>query len=273
MSTYKLLALDMDGTLLTSEKRISRRTLDALHDATDRGVRVALSTGRALVEVGEYRRELRGAVRYASLLSGAQTYDLERDASIDVVPFDTPTALAIAEQGQAEDAMVVVLTSQNSFVRERDICRLGELGLGVYEPLYRQVSTPCDDLLEAIRSHPGSVCKVNLYHHDHASRLRSRDALGGTGAQLSFSEASSLECTPAGVSKASGLKALCDHLGCTLDECVVVGDGLNDLDVLAAAGLAVAMGNAQEQVRACADEQVADNDHDGIAEAVARWFS
>jgi hydroxymethylpyrimidine pyrophosphatase-like HAD family hydrolase len=85
-------------------------------------------------------------------------------------------------------------------------------------------------------------------------------------------EAASLELTPAGVSKALGLKLLCEHLGLSLAQCVAVGDAGNDLDVLQAAGHAVAMGNATPEARAVADEVVADNDHDGIAEVIARWF-
>jgi hydroxymethylpyrimidine pyrophosphatase-like HAD family hydrolase len=66
---------------------------------------------------------------------------------------------------------------------------------------------------------------------------------------------------------------LCDHVGIGIESAVAVGDGLNDLDVLRVAGLSVAMGNAADEVKALADVVVADNDHDGIAEVVERFFS
>lgn len=272
MTTYQLLALDMDGTLLTSDKRMSARTLEALHRIAERGVHVCLSTGRAAVELEDYRDDMRGTVSLASLLSGGHILDLANHSTIAARPFETDTALAIAQQGLRENAMVVVLTTSQTATLAKDVERMDQLGLGIYQPLYRQHCTMCEDVLAYIAAHEQEVCKVNLYHPSQEARKRSAAQLADLPIQAAYSEAASLECSPLGVSKASGLKMLCDHVGIGIESAIAVGDGLNDLDVLRVAGLAVAMGNAADEVKDLADVVVADNDHDGIAEVVERFF-
>ncbi|MBP3893585.1 MAG: HAD family phosphatase [Atopobiaceae bacterium] len=272
MAAYRLLALDMDGTLLTSDKRITPRTREAIRDAARRGVAVALSTGRAINELSAYRDDLSGAVRYASLLSGGQVYDMDREATIRATTFKTQTALAIARHGIAEDAMVHVLTTSTTAACPRDVERMDEVGMGVYQQMFRSICTLVSDVPAFIQAHEGEVCKVNLYHKDQQSRRRTFELLSQIDAQMAFAEQTSIEFTPVGVTKAVGLQVLCDHLGCTLAECIAVGDAPNDTDALQAAGLSVAMGNATDDVKELADVIVADNDHDGIVEVIERFL-
>ena len=86
---------------------------------------------------------------------------------------------------------------------------------------------------------------------------------------LAVFSSSSFLASSRGISKARGLQALCDHLGCTMDDVAMVGDADNDLEALAAVGMPVAMGNATPEVKSLARLVVADNDHDGIAELIA----
>lgn len=85
-------------------------------------------------------------------------------------------------------------------------------------------------------------------------------------------EDTSLEISPLGVTKGYGLKKLCKHLNIEVEQSIVVGDADNDLDVLKTAGLAVAMGNANANVKKIADVEVMDNDHDGVAEAIYKYL-
>lgn len=272
MGAYKLLALDMDGTLLTSDKRISPRTRDAIREAAQRGIAIALSTGRAINELSEYRTDLFGAVRYASLLSGGQVYDMEQERTIKATTFDLQTALAIASRGIAEGAMVHVLTTSTTAASPRDVDRMGEVGMGIYQRMFRMLCTLVEDVPAYIREHVGEVCKVNLYHRDQQSRQRTYEHFAQLDAQMAFAEQTSIEFTPIGVTKAAGLQTLCDYLGCTLADCVAVGDAPNDTDALRVAGLSVAMGNATDDIKELADVVVADNDHDGIAEVIERFL-
>lgn len=88
------------------------------------------------------------------------------------------------------------------------------------------------------------------------------------GLEISNSSMTNLEINPAGISKASGITEVCDLLGITLEQVVAVGDSLNDLAVIQAVGLGVAMGNAQDTVKEAADVVVASNNDDGIVEVI-----
>ena len=272
MSQYRLLAVDMDGTLLTSDKSIDPASCEALRKATEAGVIVALLTGRDLIELKEYRDDLAGCVRYASLLSGAHLVDLADDSTLSKAAFATDTALAVAHEGQREDAMIVALSTSEVATRRSDVDTIETTGLEAYQQLYYELCTFVDDPCDFIRANEGDVCKISVFCRSRASMERLDERLKALPVTSSFSEAWSIEVSPAGVSKASGLETMADYFGITLDECVMVGDGLNDLEVLKVAGLSVAMGNARSQVKEIADVIVADNDHGGIAEAVERFF-
>ena len=81
-----------------------------------------------------------------------------------------------------------------------------------------------------------------------------------------------IEFSPVGITKASGLRVLCKHLDIPLEDVVSIGDGSNDREILQTAGLSVAMGNARAEIKALCDVTVADNDHNGVLEAIRTYF-
>ena len=272
MPAYKLIALDMDGTLLNSEKRILPRTAKALRRAADAGYIVVLSTGRTASELTDYRAELDGVVRYGSLLSGGVVRDMEKGKAIYKQTIPVDLVHRVVEQGLAENAMVQILTSEVAVMTHRDVARMPEIGQGVYQDMALRLGYLVDDISSYADAHADEACKINLHHVSQESLAATLRALEGLPLQLAKGEAVSVEVTPRGVTKALGLRWLCDHLGIGLEETIVVGDGDNDLEVLEVAGLAVAMGNAVPKAMELADAVVADNDHDGIAEVVERWL-
>lgn len=90
--------------------------------------------------------------------------------------------------------------------------------------------------------------------------------------ELANSEETSLELSAIGTTKGTGLMKLCQHLKLDMSEVISVGDADNDLDVLSKAGLAVAMKNANDNVKKIADVIVADCDNDGVAEAIEKYL-
>lgn len=269
---YRLLALDMDGTLLTSRKLISAATRDALARCVRAGVTVALCTGRAPSELRDYQDDIAGIVRFGVVLSGGVVYDLAQEKPLSIEALPTDVVLAVLEEGLRAGAMPCLLTPYTTVARPTHIARMSTFHMGVYQPMYERLCTPVDDLASYARTHEGEIVKVNLYHTSTELRNRTRARLAQLPAQLADAETTSLEFSAQGVTKARGLKLLCQHVGCTLEECVAVGDAPNDADVLAVAGLPVAMGNATPDIKACAQVVVADNDHDGIVEVVDRML-
>lgn len=268
----KLLALDMDGTLLTSKKAVSRRTQDALCRLAARGIALALCTGRNADEALWSLGGTTGPIRYGVLVSGALTYDFETKRALEAHPIAAPVAEAIVRAAAAEEAMAALIYPDACICRAEDASHMDLFHMGIYQSMYQGVYHFADNLAGYIEEHPQDIVKAEVYHRSTESRARTRRRIEGLGVRLADAETTSLECSPEGISKAEGLEALSRELGIPLSDMAVAGDAANDLDALRAAGCAIAMGNAIPEVKKIADLVVADNDHDGIAEAAKRLF-
>ena len=108
MSKYKLIAFDMDGTLLNSEKRISERTLEAVNRAFDAGKEVILSTGRCVAELREYFKRI-PRLRYVVCSSGAILYDVKEEKILYSNSISIELAEKILTESKKEDLMVHLL--------------------------------------------------------------------------------------------------------------------------------------------------------------------
>lgn len=270
MSKYKLIAFDMDGTLLNSKKQISEQTLEAVNRAFDAGKEVILSTGRCVAELREYFKLISG-LRYVVCSSGAILYDVKEEKILYSNSISVELAEKILEASKKEDLMVHLLAIE-SIVQKRDVPQMERFGMGVYQPMYEKVTTQVDDIYAYYNEKPFEVPKLNLYHATAEGRDRTRERLAGLDLVLADAEKTSLECSATGVTKGTGLLRLCDHLGIGIDETIAVGDADNDLNILETAGLAVAVGNANEHVKAVADAIVSDCDNDGCAEAIDKFL-
>lgn len=273
MTEYRLLALDMDGTLLDSGKQVLPRTARALEHLAATGVAVAFSTGRGPAELSDYVPDL-PFIRYGSCISGGLVHDFSARRTVFVRPFDTDLALDVLAVAAEEQPMVHILTTKQSVAAAEALPHMADFHMGIYQQMFDRICKSVDDIPAFVQAQEGTVCKINLYHRDAASRERTRERLGAAGltVQTAFAETTSLEVSPAGVSKAEGLLRLCDYLGISVEQAVAVGDAPNDTQALQVAGLPVAMGNATPDIKALAKMVVADNDHDGIAEVVAKVF-
>ena len=147
--------------------------------------------------------------------------------------------------------------------------------LGVYKSLYRGQGTVLDsaDAAEAFTLDPAHrIQKLNLHFTCAEDRDAAIASLAGEDVNIVCCEKHSIEITHASVTKGTGLLALAAQLSISPEQTIAVGDADNDLPMLHAAGLAVAMGNANKNARAASDVTVADNDHGGCAEAIRRFL-
>ena len=268
---YKLLALDMDGTVLNSQKKISPRTKLAIENLLKRGVYVVVSTGRGLVELNDYREDFK-AMNYGIVISGGMIYDFKNDNPIKIHAVDEETILKLIDFGLETQAMVHMLSVNQSVAREEDIQNMAAFGMGVYHDMFDKICIRCDDPKKYVREHPGEVVKVNLYHRDKISRDKNFERISKLNLSISYAEAFNLEMSPANVTKGSGLRELCDFLKIDLAETVAIGDADNDKEILQTAGLSIAMGNASDEIKKIADFVTLDNDSDGVAAAIEKFF-
>jgi Cof subfamily protein (haloacid dehalogenase superfamily) len=259
----KLVATDLDGTIVRSDGTISDRTRSALAAVEEAGAVLVLVTGRPprwmppIVEATGHRG-------LAICANGALVYDLH-----------TEQVVQHALMSAADVAHVVAALRRDvpgiSFAVERP-------GSGfAHEPAYRprwdsndpKVVQPIEELVAQ------GVAKLLARHEELGPDellATAHRSVGDRGTLTHSSTDGLLEISASGVSKASGLAALAEEHGITADEVVAFGDMPNDLPMLSWAGLGVAVANAHPEVLAVADEVTASNDDDGVARVLARWF-
>ncbi|MFB5677099.1 Cof-type HAD-IIB family hydrolase [Paenibacillus terreus] len=239
MGKYKLLALDMDGTLLTDNHEISLETTKWIHKAMQEGIHVCLSTGRAASSALPYGQEL-GLETPMVTVNGGEVWksprELWRRHLLDKELIRQMKAIA-----DEADSWFWAYTTEGLFNTEK-----WPDSLEGFEWLKFGYNTENDEL-----------------RHEILIKLQN---LGGL--EITNSSPTNLEINPQGISKESGVKEVCGLLGITMEEVVAVGDSLNDLAVIQAVGLGVAMGNAQQTVKEAADLVVASNNDDGIVEVI-----
>lgn len=268
---YKLLALDMDGTLLNSQKKISPKTAAAISELARRGVVVVVSTGRGVAELEDYKDELK-FMNYGITSSGGAVYDFFNKKPVKAHCITKDIAFELIDAGISERAMIHILGLTNSLMRDEDIKNAADFQMTVYADMYNRICKRCNDFKKYVEENPDEIIKLNLYHRSPESRQRNFERLKHLNLTFAFAETTALESSPKGVSKASGLRELCEFLKIDILEAVAVGDAPNDIEVLKAAGIAAVMGNASDEIKKIADFVTDDNDHDGIIKVIEKYF-
>ena len=271
-SNYRLIAFDMDGTLLDSEKRISPALVRGIRKAAADGFEVVLSTGRCIPELNWFF-PLVPEVRYVISVSGALGFDAwERCPGYErTIPEAYIRRIIAATKGR--DILIHILHWKETIMQTDKECCVGEYGLGPYQSLYDQIILTVDDLPSFYNAAPFRPEKINLSHRTLEERQITYEMLADLPMEMVDSEQTTLEFSMRGTTKGTGLLELCRYLDITPAETIAVGDADNDLDILQTAGFAVAMGNANERVKQIADAVVGDNDHDGALEALRFLYS
>ncbi|MET0459818.1 MAG: HAD-IIB family hydrolase [Ilumatobacteraceae bacterium] len=257
-----LLALDVDGTLLTASGVLTPRTRDALRAADREAWAIALVTGRPLPQVLPLVREL-GVGEFVVAANGATVAEIESGRVIyqaSLPGFLVADALARARR--AVPGLRLAVTTSRAFHAEPGFDQLA--------PLTRDVAVVVDDAAPRPDDDVHSTVLFVL-GGDTATLLAEVHAVVPSGVDVSPSGLpGSVELTPPGVHKGRGVARLCARLGVDRLDVVAVGDGLNDHEMLTWAGRGVAMGNADRATKLLADEVTASNDDDGVALLVER---
>jgi len=271
--SYQLIAFDMDGTLLDSNKAILSSSLTAISDAVKAGKTVILSTGRCLPELREYLPQL-SDVRYLNCVSGALVLDQKTNTAIYSRSLAPAVCSQILRIVQHRDVMVHLLGETTSIIQRSHCQNMAHFGMGQYQGLFERNAEQWENLFAQYHENPFPVAKLNLYFTDPESRQRIEQQILNENIPVTMvhAEATSLEISAKGVSKAAGLRELCKHLDIPISETIAVGDAPNDLEILKAAGLSIAMGNSRQQILDLADVVVSDCDHDGCAEAIYQYL-
>ena len=211
-------------------------------------------------------------MHYGITSSGGAVYDFfnKKAVKAHVIPKDI--AFEIIDAGISERAMIHILGLTTSLMRDEDIKNSAAFQMAVYQEMYDRICTRCEDFKKYIEENPGEIIKINLYHRSPESRQKNFERLKHLDLTFALAETTALESSPKGISKASGLRELCNFLEIDIKDTVAVGDAPNDIEVLQAAGIAAVMGNASAEIKKLADFVTDDNDNDGIVKVIEKYF-
>lgn len=266
---YKLLVLDVDGTLLNDAKEITKRTLSALLKIQQMGVRVVLASGRpsyGLMKVAK-TLELGNYGGFILSYNGCQIINAQ-NGEILFERRINPEMLPYLEKKARKNGFALftyhdnlILTNNSDDEHVLDEAELNDLVVIEEE----EFSTAIDF----------APCKCMLVSDDEAALVALEEhwkkRLSGV-LDVFRSEPFFLEVVPCSVDKANTLGALLEHLGVKREEVMAIGDGTCDVAMLQLAGMGVAMGQAPDSVKACADYITASNEEDGVAAAVEKMI-
>ena len=264
---YKLLVLDVDGTLLNNAKEISKRTLATLLKAQHTGVRIVLASGRPTSGIMPLAKalEMDHFGGYIMSYNGGKIIRAEDGKAIFERRIN-PEQIPYLEKKSRKNGFAIFTYHDDYLLTDNagdpHIRREAELNnLRIVEE---------EDFSIAIDFAP---CKCVLVSDDEEA-LRGLEnhwkrRLDGV-LDVFPSEPYFLEVVPCGVDKANTLGVLMERLGVTRDEVIAIGDGVADVTMLQQAGMGVAMGHAQDSVKICADYVTASNEEDGVAQAVEK---
>lgn len=264
---YKLLVLDVDGTLLNDEREISKRTLAALLKVQQMGVRIVLASGRPTYGLMPLAKtlELGNYEGFVLSYNGCQIIKaqngeilFERRINPEMLPYLEKKA---RKNGFAiftyHDDTLITDSPDNEYIKNEAL--LNNLKIIKEDEFSTAIDfAPCKCMLVSDKE----KALIGLEQHWEKRLAGTLDAFR--------SEPYFLEVVPCGVNKANTLGALLEHLGVTREEVIAVGDGVCDVTMLQLAGMGVAMGHSQDSVKVCADYVTASNEEDGVALAVEK---
>ena len=266
---YRLVALDLDGTLLNSQKDITPATCEVLTWAKAHGIHVVLSTGRIVGEAAEFARQitcddLMVTAGGAAIATASDEHILESWA----MPCEIGAQAVAAVQNLPVRVMIYVGDKIyiNPFSDRDFVVNYRVEG-------FHANKIVLDDIAGAIRARGLDVTKVYAIgeREDLDKALEIIRPLPGI--TITSSGTDNFEVMPAGVDKGAALIRLGELLGVAPSEMIAIGDSDNDAAMLRAVGMPVAMGNADPALKRLAKYVTADCDHDGVAQAIYHLFS
>lgn len=278
MKDIKLVALDLDGTLFDNSSRISKRNLTAIRSITDKGIHVVISTGRPFE--GIPFDQIKGTgINYAITANGSGIYEIS-------------TRKCLYENAMDEELVTPIL----NFLLTRDIHMDAFIGGKGYTPVQcvetaQKLTVPSsiknyiittrtrlDNILQFIHENQLKVQKMTLNFYPAADgTLIDRETVrkflvSNPSITTVCGGYNNLEFTRADANKGVGLRKLAEILGVNPDATMAIGDTENDLAIIEAAGIGVAMGNATDAVKARADYVTTTNTKDGVAAAIEHFI-
>src|SRR5713101_7048406 len=264
-SAFDLVAIDIDGTLVTSENKLSISIAPLIGETQARGTEVTLVSGRPKLKMTPLLKELDLTLPYIGS-GGAYIADPSNNLVILHRPLAREEDAEIVALARAAEAPILSqepdpLYYEGGIEELEQLIAISKIDITVVEDPQVQILR-VDDVLQAC----AEPTKINICGEPrHLLEIERKLRLLNLPIYLTYSAPTYLEITQSGINKGEALKVLATYLAIPLERILVIGDSHNDISMFGIAGMAVAMGNAPEEVKAAADLVAPSNDEDGVA--------
>ena len=264
----RLIALDLDGTLLTTDKRLTERNRSALLRAAEKGIAIVPATGRIYNGLPRSVLEL-PCLKYAILSNGASVYDVVNDRLLCRAELPLDQALDIMSWLDGQPVIYDCYADGKGFMTEAMWKQIDQYAWSpIVVDYMKSIRTPVPELKAFLRQRGGDIQKIQAFCQDDKTQRRLLGHMPFSGIAVSSSVPRNIEINREDATKGRALLALAKHLDLAREQVMAFGDGLNDISMIESAGIGVAMGNAVDEVRRAADIITADNDEDGVAAVI-----
>ena len=287
---YKLMAIDLDGTLLNSTGEVSEGTKLALQNARAQGTEVVLASGRPISSTRTLALEL-GVDNYLISGNGSVVYDVQKDEILYDRFLTKEQVLQIVKLCEEnsfyyniyteEEVIAKSLNYNVLFYHKENIKKVEEkrTHINIVQDVQRYIQesenehflkiTVCDEsklIFSRIMKKLKEIDNVDILEVEYMSRKRIKEGTDDVDIQYYYTEV-----TNKNVNKWSAIQFLMEKLDIKKEEIVAIGDNLNDKEMIENAGLGVVMGNSNPRMKEIANVIVADNDSEGVMDAINQF--
>ena len=288
---YKLVAIDLDGTLLNSFGEVSENTKNILKEAKERGIEIVLASGRPISSTKSIAVEL-GVDNYLISGNGAVVYDIKND---DVIYdkfltkeqvfqiIDVCEANSIFYNLYTEEEVITKSLNYNVlFYHKENIKKIEEkrTHINVVEDVKRYIEesgktkflkvTVCDEskmIFNGIIRKLKEIDNLDILNVEHMSRKKFKIGTEDVSIEYHYTE-----ITNQNVNKWTAIEFLLKRLGINKEDVVAIGDNINDKEMVENSGLGIVMGNSNPLMKDIANIVVSDNNSDGVYEAFSKYI-
>ena len=272
MKDIKLIALDLDGTLLTTDKRLTPENEAALRAAAEAGIEIVPATGRFYKAMPACVREL-PYIHYTINANGALIYDVHRDLAISRTEMPWQRAVEVMSLFDPWPVIYDCYQFDRGWMTKafQDVCAPYAVNPAVLH-MFLHERIPVPEIKAHLAETGHTVQKVMGFFLDQELRRRLKAELTERFPDLAVTSSISnnVEINDAHATKGRGLAMLAEHLGLEIAQTMAFGDDGNDVSMLRAAGVGVAMENASAEAKAAAGEITLSCDDSGVAAAIRR---
>ena len=265
----RLIGLDLDGTTLTTDKKLTPHTKEVLEACIRQGIEVLPATGRVWSGIPEELMKMEG-VNYVISSNGAAVVELATGKAVYTNGIAWDRALEVFDILERYDTFYDAYAEGNGWCEARFYENLNDYGI---EPLIQRLvksSRTCiEDLREWVKEHKSPIEKINMFFRDEEKRQQAfRELSGIPDLAVTCSLTNNLEINHCTCNKGDALLNLGKILGISMEQIMACGDGNNDLEMVRNAGVGVAMENGEDSVKEAADYVTVTNDEEGVARAI-----